>query len=256
MIRTHVRLALAISTALVVPQARGQSTAALPKAETVFAQYVEATGGRAAYEKFKNRISTGSFEIVGANLKGKVTLIQAAPGQLSMTTDLGPLGKTRSGTDGKLAWEVSTIGGERLLEGDEKEAMASQALFNAEIRWSERGEKAECVSIEDVEGKPAAKVVLTRKSGKTLVEYYDLASHLLVKQTITTKGPSGELVVDQFPGDYRREDGVLMPHSTKQKVLGQEMVLRFDEIKHNTDLAADTFAVPAEIVSLQKSRKK
>ena len=35
-------------------------TEALPKAETILDRYIEVTGGKAAYEKRKNEIETGS----------------------------------------------------------------------------------------------------------------------------------------------------------------------------------------------------
>ncbi len=37
----------------------------LPKADDVLDQFVEATGGKAAYEKIKNRVSKGTMEISG-----------------------------------------------------------------------------------------------------------------------------------------------------------------------------------------------
>lgn len=51
----------------------------LPKAETVLDQYVEATGGKAAYEKIKNRTASGTIEIAGAGIKGTIKMKQAAP---------------------------------------------------------------------------------------------------------------------------------------------------------------------------------
>jgi hypothetical protein len=44
----------------------------LPTADTVLNQYIEATGGRAAYEKLKNRVSTGTIELPAANIKGTI----------------------------------------------------------------------------------------------------------------------------------------------------------------------------------------
>ena len=256
MIRLMARAALAASFAMIAPSAFGQDAAALPTAEKVFQDYVEATGGKAAYEKLTNRVTTGTFEVSGANIKGKVTITQAAPNKMKTFTDLGAIGTQSQGTDGETAWEISTFNGERILEGEEKDAVALQALFNGEIRPKDRYTKTECVAIEDIDGKPAAKLVLTRKAGKPVVEYYDLGSHLMVRQLVTTKSPMGEMVIDQQIGDYRKEDGVLMPHTVTQKIAGQEMVLSFSEIKHNVDLPADTFALPKEILAIQKKKAK
>ncbi len=260
MIRSMMRFAVLVfvlsMSAVSVPGAFGQATAALPKAEDVLDQYVEATGGKGAYEKLTNRVSTGTLDIAAANIKGKVTVTQAAPDKLTTMTDLGPFGTTRQGTDGQIAWEISSIGGARILEGDEKDIALMQASFYGEIRWKERFVKAECVAVEDVAGKPAAKVVLTRKTGKPIVQYFDVASHLIVKQAITMNGPMGEMTVEAYPGDYRKIDGVLMATSVTQKVLGQEIVMNFTDIKHNVKLPADTFALPKEISELQAKKAK
>ena len=71
----------------------------------MLAQYIEATGGKAAYEKIKNRTSTGTIEIPAANIKGKIQIFQAAPNLVSVVTEIGPVGKTTQATDGKSAWE-------------------------------------------------------------------------------------------------------------------------------------------------------
>ena len=62
---------------------------------------------------------------------------------------------------------LSPLIGDRLLDGDEKDEFIKEAeIFNDEIRWKEVYDKAECTGIEDVDGKPAYKLVLTPKSGK------------------------------------------------------------------------------------------
>jgi hypothetical protein len=160
----------ALFAAIGQPAARAQSKPDLPTAETVLNQYVEATGGKAAYEKLKTRVATGTIEIPAANVKGTFKLTQAPPNKMLLISDLGPLGELNNGTDGKDAWEVSTVQGERTLLGEEKEKILREAHFYKELLWKELYAKAECVGIEDVDGKPAYKIVLTPKSGKPVTE--------------------------------------------------------------------------------------
>jgi hypothetical protein len=240
---------------LISPVALAGSTVDLPTGEEVLAQYVEATGGKAAYEKLTNRVSTGTFELAAANVKGKVIQTQAAPNKMLNVTDMGATGKTSQGTDGTLAWEISTFGGDRVLDGDEKETFLTQATFNSELKRKDLYAKIECVGTEDVEGKPAYKVVLTPKAGKPLVEFYDVKSHLMTKQTATVATPMGELKIDTFPGDYKKVDGVLMPMSARQKILTQEIKITFTDIKHNVTLPKDAFNPPAAIVEMSKTKK-
>jgi len=243
--RSFVPLLIALIATLGQPAARGQSKPDLPTADTVLNQYVEATGGKAAYEKVKNRVTTGTIELTGANLKGTIKVTQALPNKLAVVTELGPVGVSKQVTDGKNAWEISPVGGERELDGDEKEKFLREANLYEDLLWKELYAKVECVGIEDVEGKPAYKLVFTPKSGKPTTKYYDKTSHLLVKETSFTAGPMGEVTVDSFPSDYKAVDGVLMPFTATQKVLTQQIVLKITDIKHNVDLPADTFHRPA-----------
>jgi hypothetical protein len=167
---------------------------------------------------------------------------------------LGPVGENKRVTDGKNAWDVSTVGGDRELDGDEKEAFLREADFYKELRWKELYTKVECVGIEDVEGKPAYKIVLTPKAGKPSSEYYDKTSHLLVKGTSIVASPMGEISVDSFPSDYKKVDGILIPFTVSQKVLTQEIVMKMTDIKHNVDLPDDTFKRPT--LSDEPAKKK
>ena len=227
--------------------ARAQAPPDLPKAETILDQYVEATGGRAAYDKVKNRKMTGTIEVAGANLKGTVKATQAAPNRMVLETEFGPVGKTVQGTDGTSVWVLSPVIGERLLEGEEGESFREAALFNREANWKASYQKVECTGVEDVNGKPAYKVIVTPKTGKPITRFYDKASHLEVKELRTQAGPMGEITVESYPSDYKAVNGVLMPFTVTQKVLGQSVEIKMNEVQQNVDLPADTFKKPASL---------
>jgi len=243
--RPFVPALIALIATLGGPAARGQSKPDLPTADTVLNQYIEATGGKAAHRKLTSRVMTGTMEITGANLKGTIKVTQAAPNKLLVVAIFGPIGETKQGTDGKDAWEVSALNGERDLNGEEKESFVRRAGFYNELDWKDLYAKVESAGIEDVEGKPAYKIVLTPKSGKPTTKYFDKTSHLLVKQTSTVATPMGDIVVDTYPSDYKAVDGVLFAFTSTEKVLTQQIVTKITEIKHNVDLAADMFRRPA-----------
>jgi hypothetical protein len=242
--RPFVPALLVLLAAISQPRAKAQSKPDVPTAETVLNQYVEATGGKAAYEKVKTRVSTGTIEIPAANIKGTVKLTQALPNKLAMVTELGPIGMSKRVTDGKSVWDLSSLQGDRELDGEEKHAFLRDANLHKELQWKDLYAKVECVGIEDVNGKPAYKIVLTPKSGKPSTEYYDKTSHLLVKEVSIQPSPMGEIQVEDYPADYKAVDGVLLPFTITQKVLTQEIVLKLNEVKHNVDLPDDTFKRP------------
>jgi zinc protease len=252
-----LRTAMILSAVLGLSVRAASAADPLPTADTVLDQYIEATGGKAAYEKLKNRVAKGTIEVTGAGLKGTITLKEAAPGQRFVEVDIEGVGKSTEGTDGTVAWTVSTLTGDRVLDGEEKNHAILEAIFNGELNWKKKYEKVECTGIEVVEGKPAYKIVLTPKEGKPVVHFYDKNSHLIVKAVVTQKSPMGEITAESIPSDYKKVDGILISHSAKQKVLTQEIVMKITEIKHNVDLPADTFKTPAAIQELiEKAKKK
>ncbi len=220
----------------------------------MLADYIKATGGEEAYKKCKNRSLSGTIEIPAQNVTGKIKLFQAAPNQISVTTEIPNVLKQVQATDGKDAWELNNLTGDHLLADAEKDEFIRKAIFNEELQKKELYDKIECVGIEDVDGKPAYKLVLTAKGGKTETEYYDKTSHLLVKETATAKTPMGEIEVEVYPTDYKKVDGLLIPFSMTQKVLNQEIKIKMTEVKHNVDIPPDTFRRPAALADAAKKK--
>ena len=99
-------LALGLLAPIAIAPARAQDDA-LPKAEEVLAQYIEVTGGAAAYEALSSRKVTGSIEFVGAGLKGTLLLQQQAPARMKTTLELENVGTFVQGTDGTVAFALT-----------------------------------------------------------------------------------------------------------------------------------------------------
>src|ERR1700719_3951998 len=92
----------------------------LPKAEELLDKFVEATGGKAAYEKVHNEKWTGTFEFVGKGVKGVITSYRSEPSKTYTRVDLEGIGAIEDGTDGETAWTLSAIQGPHIKQGDER----------------------------------------------------------------------------------------------------------------------------------------
>src|ERR1700761_2027537 len=92
----------------------------LPKAEIVLDRYVEVTGGKAAYEKRKTEVPSGTVDLAAQNLKGTFTRYSAEPDKSYASMELEGVGKIETGAAGGVAWENSAILGPRLKSGEEK----------------------------------------------------------------------------------------------------------------------------------------
>jgi hypothetical protein len=238
--------------------AQPASSEKLPSAGEIFARYIEVTGGKAAYEKLKSRVSTGTFEMAGMG-KAAFTLTQESPNKMAMTIDLPGMGKMVQGNNGTHAWEYSAMTGPRLLEGEELLESNGQSLFNAELYPEKVYTKTEVVGIEKVGDSDAYKVAMTTKGGSTRTAFYDKASGLLVKMTMLQKSQMGEVAIDSITSDYREVDGVKLPFKTTIKINvgpGMEQVMTIEKLTHNTEIAADAFKAPAEVQELIDAKKK
>jgi hypothetical protein len=224
----------------------------LPKGETILDKSVEATGGRAAYEKLRNFVVTGTMEVKGIGIKGTMTSYHAAPDRMLVEVNIEGVGTIRDGSDGKTAWEVSAIQGPRLKEGDEKAVALREGQFNSQLHWREHYKTAVTSGIEKVDGKDCYKVVLTPNEGSPETRYFDKETSLPVKMTMTIKSPMGELPTEALIGDYRKEGDLLMPHKMTQKAAGQEIAIQFDTVKFNVDIPKEKFDMPEEIQALTK----
>jgi hypothetical protein len=223
---------------------------ALPKAETIVDRFVEVTGGKAAYEKRKNEITTGTVEITAQGLKGNMTRYAAEPDKSYVAMDLDGVGKIEQGTVGGVAWEKNPMLGPRIRSGEERAQAMREAVFNGQLNWRQMYAKAETTGVETIDGEECYKVVFTPAEGKPETTYYQKKSGLAVKMVTVAANPMGEFPVEQIISDYKDFDGVKIPTKMLEKVAGQEMLLTIQTVKVNQDIAADRFDPPADIKAL------
>ena len=213
------------------------------------------TGGKAAYAKIHSEVSTGVMEFPAMGLKGKMISYSADPDKRVMEVTMDGIGKILDGSNGEIAWATSAMQGPRVKEGDEKAEALLEATFNADARWRDIYQRAETTGVESVDGKDCYKIVLTPKTGNPVTRWYDKESNLLLKMRVKARSPMGEIESDSFVSDYRKEDGILMPHKLVSHVATLEIALTIDSVKHNAEIPKDKFELPDEIKVLLKKPK-
>lgn len=234
-------------------EAAAPKTDALPKAETILDRYIEVTGGKAAYEKRTSEVSTGTFEISAAGIKGSITIYSAPPDKSYRAIDLEGVGKVESGTVDGIAWEKNPMLGPRVLTGIEKAQNLREAAFNGPVDWRKLYQKAETAGVETIDGEECYKVVLTPAEGKPLTSYYQKKSGLQVKEEmITSSAQMGDVPAEAIISGYKQFDGILVPTKILTRIAGQEFTITTDSVKANADIPADKFDPPAEIKALLK----
>jgi zinc protease len=246
-LRINLALALAVSAL---------AAADLPKGEAVLDKYVVATGGKAAYDKIHNTTTTGTVEFKAMGLKGKMTAYAAEPNKHYTEISLEGIGKLQEGSNGEIAWATSAMQGPRVKDGDEKAEALLQGRFNSDAAWRDLYTSAETQGVETIDGKECYKVLLTPKVGPPMTRWYDKETGLLMKLSMTSKSPMGEIQMDSAFSDYRKEGALLLAHKVLTHVGPMELSMTLDSVSHNVEIPKDKFDVPPEVKALVDKQAK
>ncbi len=228
---------------------------ALPPAAAVLDRYVEATGGKAAYEKHHSQLAKGKLSLPAQGISGDMTLSAAAPSSILMRVEIGAIGTMLDGASGDIAWELSPLQGPRVVEGGELKDVLREARFNAPLYWREQYSKVETIGTERVGDDDCLKVLMTpNDGGHPETMFFSRKTGLLVKQTGTRATAMGDIPYENTFSDYRNVDGVQEPFKTTETAAGQEVEVTVSDMKFNADLPTSTFDPPAEIQALLKKK--
>ncbi len=248
--RRYVCLAALIGFATFAQSPEQGKEEALPKAETILDHYVEVTGGKAAYEKRKNEVATGTLEFKAQGLKGSITRYSAEPAEEYLIMEMDGVGKIESGIAHGVAWDKNPMLGPRIKSGAERSQALREGTFNASVHWRDFYPKVETTGTETIDGELCYKVVLTPREGNPETQYYQKKSGLAVKTTTIAVSPMGDVPFEAVPGDYKTFAGVTVPTKITYKQAGQEFSVTIQDVKINQPMPADRFEPPAEIKAL------
>jgi hypothetical protein len=237
---------------LVCPQVLRAEEGTLPDAAAILDGYVEATGGKAAYEKIHNRVSKERVVHVGMGFEDARIEYQAEPNKHYVHLESDALGNVDLGTDGDVVWLLTEDTGPLIEEGTARAAQLREAAFNTALRWREFYREAKCVGEETVDGTPCYKIVMTPYAGEPETRYYDKQTNLLVKlQKMRLSSHMPAMPTGVTFSDYRRVDGLLIPHQRKRSFVlcgsKREMLYVTSSIEHNVELPANRFDLPEEV---------
>lgn len=224
----------------------------LPPGRAVLDRFLEVTGGRAAHEGVKTRVTRGEFDLpmVGAV---PFVMYQRAPAQMATIADIAGAGEINRGNDGTHAWESISFMGPRLLSGPELEESNRESMIAADLHADELYKSIECVGIEPVGAEECYRVELITKAGGARTHYYSKATGLLVRMSLMVKTQLGQAKSDSTVSDYRDVGGIKMPFKTVAKVslgLTNQLTVTLTSIEHNVPIEDAKFAPPKAVQDL------
>jgi hypothetical protein len=228
------------------------STAELPSGAEVMDKHVEKSGGKAAYDNINNRVVKLTFEMPAQGFQMPMVISTAKPNNVYVVGEAEAIGKIERGVSGDVAWEKNPMMGASVKKGQERVDMLRESQFDKFAYWQKVYDKVECVGIEEKNGSKSFKVILTPKDGTPQTVYFDCETYLLTRHEVTMETQMGKLPTVTLFSDFKKVDGLMIPHKIEQEIMSRQQVMTVTSVEHNVELPETIFAVPEDIKAMME----
>jgi len=213
-------------------------------AKEILEKMIEAYGGREVLAKINDTTLSGSMEMIQMGLNGSLTMYQKEPNKMRMDFEIMGMMITQA-YDGETAWMINPQTGnaeelpEKSAEDFKRQAIGNDAILHPEkygITYSYK-EKVK------IEGKEYFVLEQTFSDGHKVIQYVDSETYLTYKSITTTFNQMGvEVEAETFLSDYKKLEGMMVPHSLTILYDGEEFIkMTITEVSFNSGLEDSLF---------------
>lgn len=209
---------------------------------------IQAKGGREKIKAIQSLRMTGNLDI-GQGAKAPFVLEMKRPHKVRMEFTFQGMTGVQA-YDGSGGWAVMPFMGKKEAEAmsaDDLKSMDDQADFEGPLLdYKAKGHQVELVGKENVEGTPAYKLKVTKKSGDLSYIYLDADAYLEIKEEGKRTVRGQEVEFETTQGDYKTVDGLVFPFSvtTKPKGAPAGQTITISKIEVNPGVEDARFAMP------------
>lgn len=209
--------------------------------EEIHNKHVAALGGADQIKAVKSVKMSGGINANGMKIPVTIQILNGKGFKVEFTA-MGMTGyQIVNNTKG---WNFSPFQGqtkpEPMTEDDVKKSQDDLEIFNDFIDYAAKGNSAENLGKDDVEGTECFKIKVTLKSGKEKTLYIATDNYLVLKETEKTTVNGADIEISTMYSNYKKVGNVLFPHTMNISVQGE---ISFDTIEINPTLDAKTFEV-------------
>jgi outer membrane lipoprotein-sorting protein len=212
--------------------------------DEILGKMIEAQGGRKALEAIKNTTFSGSMQIIPMNMTGSFIMYQQEPNKVRMDAEVMGMTFTQA-YDGTTAWFTNPQTGasaemsEKQAKDFKRQALGKDVLLNPKklgITYKFKGK-------EKINDKEYLVLEQIHPDDYTVTIYVDAQTYLMYKsRSKTLNQVEAEVESESVTSDYKKVEGVMMPHSITTFLDGQEyMKITLTEITFNSDLEDSFF---------------
>jgi len=214
--------------------------------EEIITKYFE-TIGQDDINKIETAIETGTSLYFGQETSFRQ--IQKRPDKAYMEVLLVDGQIIKQGYNGVSGWMLASwMNAAEPVElvGPDLKTIKDMGNIEGDLwNWKEKGHKLVLGGRQEVAGKPAFQLTLTKADGDIDEMYIDTESFLLIKMIKKTNINNSEVEVEVYYDDYRDIDGVLLPFKIEQRLNSQQgMLINIKEIKFNIEVDDSIFNKP------------
>ncbi len=217
----------------------------IPSVDDIIARNTRAMGGD-AYVKLKTIQAKGVLTVAGIGLQGKFQMQAKAPDKVVAVMDIPGMGRILQGSDGKTAWSLDPIFGNRELEGKEAEIFKQTGRLDLARNYKEYFKDVELLPPAEVDNQPCDVIKFTPAAANPITMYFERKTGLVRKQVTVFEGPQGTIKASTLMQKYKSIDGVMMPLQLVQWSGELKITIDIKDVVLNKPVADAVFARPPE----------
>ncbi len=190
-------------------------------------------------KKLKDVTIKGSADLGQAVLD--INTYKKAPGKYAMAVLYGGAEVQKQKFNGVSGKSINMQTGAKDMDEDEIAEMKVQAQFVPETSYATMGYTTALLGVDNVNGSEAYVVEVTSPKGEASKTYYDVKSHLKVKNVATGEAPTGEKFTSITElKNYKDQDGYMFPWTT-QISGAQDLTIEVKEVLVNSKVSDSVF---------------
>lgn len=239
--------------AIVVVALASAHAASAQTADEVIEKSITAMGGRAAMDKIKTRVMSGTISLrtPAGEIPGTIEVTNAAPNKARtvIKADLSAFGagpiqidQRFNGTDGYI---LDSMQGDRPISGDQLLNMRSNSFPHPFLNYKAAGMSAQLTGREKVGDRDAFVLLFEPSAGPAVRQFIDAETYMPLKTLIKMTVPQiGEIEQSSFASDFREVDGVKVPFKVEVSSSVQGFTITLDKVEQNVPVDEKLFSKP------------
>ena len=208
-------------------------------AAEIVESYLKAIGGKEEIKKISTISAIIGLEMMGRTFEG--TEKKMNPNMQAMEIKMGAMTVMKSVFDGKSGFQQQGPKKKDLTEKEVKEAMDEKGVIPQLYYITSADYKTDYLGTGKVGDEDTYRLKVVMPSGRTSIQEYAIKTGLLIKEETTAIQGDTEMPVIIEYSNYKKTGALLLPTEITRNAGGQEIPLKYKEIKLNEGVTAGDF---------------